>query len=64
MACEGSPDCCEETTDHTLMGRGSHRGLMRILMDAATAVQQRLTASQSQITVISFFLFCLCFLNG
>lgn len=22
MACEGSPDCCKETTDHILMGRG------------------------------------------
>lgn len=30
-------------------------------MDAATTVRQRLTASQSHTTVISFFLFYLCF---
>lgn len=67
MACEGSPDCCDESTDHSLIGPGPDRLNEEIDGRCYICLQlfNRLTASQSQITVISLlFSFCLCFLNG
>lgn len=45
MACEASPDRCAETTDHVLKRCASQKLNVEIVwMDAATVVQQRLTA--------------------
>lgn len=58
----GFLDCCEETTDHSLMGRDSH-GFSEDI-DGRCYIPNCLTETQSQLSIICIFLFCLCFLNG